>query len=406
VALAVERNEAGLAAEERHDAARARAGRARGALLPSLTIEGDYTRRGYETVREVGDDDVVIQSRNALSELAILRQPFFDMRLIPLYRAARRARDAAHLESAETKRQVGFAAATAFLNALSQEQVLAAAMRRLELATKTLSDASARFEAQIVSSNDVTRAELELASAERELTRARGEQESAYLELASVMNATIESPLVPPDDILAQAAAPPAGAAESMITEAQRRRLDLGAQRLTAEASHSTASEPMLRLLPRFDLVGQAEHTNEGGLAGRENDWFARIELTWPLFDGGQREAERAERAALADAADLEVRALERQVELEVRTALVALTSEQAANRQAEIAANVARRNAAEAAELYRQGLASALEAADANVRLFEAEVARARAGYGVAEALMGLRAALGLDAMGGEPSL
>jgi outer membrane protein TolC len=159
-----------------------------------------------------------------------------------------------------------------------------------------------------------------------------------------------------------------------------------------------------MRLVPRFDLHGELDQTNEGGLSGDETDWFGRVELTWPLFDGGQREAERAERSALADAADYEVKALERQIELEVRTALVRLSSEQASSRQAQVAAEVGRRNARETTELYRQGLASALEAADSNVRLFEAEVALARAGYGVTQAWLGLRAALGLDALGREP--
>ncbi len=403
VAFAVERNEAVLAAMERSDAARARAGRARGAFLPSLTIEGDYTRRGEETVRQVGDDEVTIERRDAFGTQAIVRQPLFDARLFPLYSAARLGRDAARFEALDIRRRIGFTAADAFLVALTQDQVVQAATRRHELAASTLADARARFSAQIVSTNDVTRAELELASAQRELELARGDQEGAYLGLESVMNAPIDPPLVPPDYMLAVAAEPPGEPAE-LVPVARRRRLDVGADRLAAEAARALAREPLMRLVPRFDLHGELDQTNEGGLSGDETDWFGRVELTWPLFDGGQREAERAERSALADAADYEVKALERQIELEVRTALVRLSSEQASSRQAQVAAEVGRRNARETTELYRQGLASALEAADSNVRLFEAEVALARAGYGVTQAWLGLRAALGLDALGREP--
>jgi outer membrane protein TolC len=327
----------------------------------------------------------------------------FDARLFPLYRAARLGRDAARFEALDIRRRVGFTAADAFLAALTQDQVLQAAVRRHELAASTLTDARARFAAQIVSSNDVTRAELELATAQRELELARGAQEGAYLGLENVMNAPIDPPLVPPDYILAAAAEPPGEPAE-LVPVARERRLDVGADRLSAEAAHALAKEPMMRLVPRFDLHGELDQTNEGGLSGDETDWFGRVELTWPLFDGGQREAERAERSALADAADYEVQLLERQIDLEVRTALVRLESEQASSRQAQVAAEVGRRNARETTELYRQGLASALEAADANVRLFEAEVALARAGYGVTQAWLGLRSALGLDALGREP--
>jgi outer membrane protein TolC len=57
-----------------------------------------------------------------------------------------------------------------------------------------------------------------------------------------------------------------------------------------------------------------------------------------------------------------------------------------------------------ETGELYRQGLASALAVSDANLRLFEAEVALARARFGLGLALLDLRAAQGLDALGKEP--
>ena len=49
--------------------------------------------------------------------------------------------------------------------------------------------------------------------------------------------------------------------------------------------------------------------------------------------------------------------------------------------------------------------LATALAVADANLRLFEAEVDLARARYGVGVAFLGLRAARGLDPLGKEPS-
>jgi outer membrane protein TolC len=210
--------------------------------------------------------------------------------------------------------------------------------------------------------------------------------------------------LIAPDYRLATAAEPP-GEPVTLIAAARERRLDVEANRLTAQAAHAAAKEPLMRLIPRFDLHGELDQTNVAGLSGDESEWFGRVELTWPLFDGGQREAERAERSALADAADYEVQSQERQIDLEVRRALVELESEQASIRQAKVAAEVGERNARESTELYRQGLASALEAADANVRLFEAEVALARAGYGVTRAWLGLRAALGLDALGQEPA-
>ncbi len=91
-------------------------------------------------------------------------------------------------------------------------------------------------------------------------------------------------------------------------------------------------------------------------------------------------------------------------MDVEVREALVSLTNQRASLKQAAVAHEVAKKNAAETTELYRQGLASALEVADANVSLFEAEVALVQERYGLGVAFLNLEAALGLDPFGKEP--
>ena len=161
-----------------------------------------------------------------------------------------------------------------------------------------------------------------------------------------------------------------------------------------------------MRYFPSLGLNGLYRATNEAGLNGHSTDWSIGLNLVWRVYDGGGRTADRAERVALADAADLDMQAIERRVEVEVRTARVALENEQAAIKQAQVAANVARQNAEQTAELYRQNLTSELAVADANVRLFEAEVALVRGRYGLAIAYLNVRAALGLDPLGKEPAL
>ena len=128
--------------------------------------------------------------------------------------------------------------------------------------------------------------------------------------------------------------------------------------------------------------------------------------MTWSVFDGLARNSEYAERKANSVLADLEVQATLRKVELDVRDAFLSLENQRASLKQATVAHEVAKKNAAETAELYRQGLGTALQVADANVRLFEAEVALVRERYGLAIAYLNLEAALGLDPFGKEPIL
>ena len=403
VRLALERNERASAAEARADAAEARVAKARAFFFPDITFTGTYTRRPYETFRTVDDERVTIQRRNAFASTSVLTLTLFDARSIPLYRQAVLERDAAALSASNDKRLLGFEAGDAFLLTLSADQVRQAAGRRLEFARKNLGDATARYEAQLASSNDVTRAELELATAEREFSRGKGEAEAAYLHLGFLLDTEAKAPLAHPEELL-RAASGLSEASEELVDRAQERRLDLAASRQRARALQAFAAEPLLRPVPSLGVTGQYRTTNEGGLANRTRDWFLGASLTWRLFDGGEWFAERRERRALAFVADLDVRAAQRRVALDVHTAAVALRSAQATVRQAEVAAEVATKNAEQTAELYRQGLASALEAADANVRLFEADVALARGRYSLALAFLDLRAALGLDPFGEEP--
>lgn len=396
IELAQTRNERALQAEARADAAGARLARARTFFFPDLDVSGTYTRRAYESVRSIGDEDVTIQSFNAMNGSATLSQTIFDARAFPLLRQARYSFEAAKLASADARRQIGYEAADAFLITLSRDRVVAAAERRRQFAEESLRDARARFEAGLVSSNDVTRSELELATAERGLAQAAGEAQAAYLELGNLLNEPVSGPLAAPDTLLASAAAT-APDAKTALEQAGGQRLDLLSLEQSTEALRQFAAEPSRRVIPRFNFVGQYRATNEGGLSGRKEDGSAALTIAWPLFDGGDRSAERAERLALVREAELGAVALGREIELEIRSAAVALESERASLRAATVAAAAASKNLQETTELYRQGLTGALEVADATTQLFAAEVEEARARYQLARAWLVFRAATGL---------
>lgn len=389
VELAVTRNERSAIADATVEQAEARVRRARSFLLPRVNVTGTFNR-------ELEDPDNTVLNTNAL-----LTQTLFNARAFPLFRQARLERDAARLSAGETKRLLAFDAATAFLATLSVEQVVRAAERRRDFAQVNLDDVRARFEAGLVSSNDVTRAELELATAVREMAQARGDVESARIELATLIHAPVTPVLTPPVDLLDAADDPPA-VDDTHVERAQQQRSDIAAQRATVEALRAFAEEPSKRFIPSFDLNAQARNFNDGPVSNRDNEGFVGVTMSWPVLDSGVRAAERAERLALLRGAELRLAADLRDVERQVRSAAVQLATEQAALQNALAATTAARKNADETSELYRQGLASALELADANQRLFEAEVAEVTARFRMAVAYLTSREAAGIEAIGG----
>ncbi len=405
VKLALERNERAKSTWEEVVAANARLAQARSFFLPSITSTSTYTRRAYETRRVVGETEVIIQRYNALSETLALSQTLFDARSLTSLAAVRARRDADVASAAESRRQLAFEVSQAFLATLGTTQVREASARRFTFAGQNLEAAKARFAAGLASVNDVTRAELEYATAEVGLTQVKGQVETSTLQLGHLLDApeAVRGPLVVPE-FLIEAASAEAADSEGLVEEALARRLDVGSLRSLASAQRSLSRLPMLGWLPSLSANGRYSLTNEASFNNRNWNWSIGATLSWSLFDGGARFGQSKEQRALARLADLDLQAATRKVDVEVREALVSLASQRASLRQATVAHEVAKKNAAETTELYRQGLASALEVADANVSLFEAEVALVQERYGLGVAFLNLEAALGLDPFGKEP--
>ena len=405
VKLALERNERALATQEDVNAANARVAQARSFFLPSITSTSSYTRRAYEVRRVVGDTEVVISRFNALAENLALNLTLFDATSMAGLSAVRSQRNSALAAAAESRRQLAFEVSQAFLSTLGTSQVQEASARRFAFAKQSLDAAKARFAAGLTSINDVTRAELEYATAEVGLTQVQGQVETSTLQLGYLLDApdAVRGRLVVPE-FLIEAASAEAANTEALVDEALARRLDVGSLRWLASAQHALAKVPMLDWLPTLSASGRYSITNEPSFNNRNWNWTAGATLSWTLFDGLARFGQRKEQKALAKLADLDLQAATRRVDVEVRQALVSLANQRASLKQASVAQEVARKNASETTELYRQGLASALQVADAIVSLFEAEVALVQERYGLGVAFLNLEAAIGLDPFGKEP--
>jgi outer membrane protein TolC len=143
--------------------------------------------------------------------------------------------------------------------------------------------------------------------------------------------------------------------------------------------------------------------TTNAATSGKWHDESLAATLTWTLYDAGVRYADKHSRDASAEIADLTLVALVRNVDSQVRGAVVTMLASQTALRASERAMEASRHSVDETAVLYKQGLAKAIELVDANDSRFIAEVNYAQAEYSLALAYIALRQALGLDPLGTE---
>jgi outer membrane protein TolC len=394
VQLALTRNERARISDLNVDVADAAVEKARTGFLPTLAFNGNDT--GTAAVA-AGQPHLVAQGS------LVINQPLLNASAYPLYAQAKALAEAQRAQNVDDKLVLAYNATSGFFSVLSASAVVDAAEREVENAQANAADTQARADAQLTSSNDVTRAKVDLAGSARELESDKGTLANAYIQLSFLLNAPVNGPLATPDATLAAATAVP-GPVDNLVKLALDRRPDVLVDKESAIAAHHFASEPLMRIIPTIGLQGTASGTSNTPPTTRQwNQETVAGTLTWTLYDAGARYADKHSRDAQATIADLNLQQLVRNVDSQVRGAVALLVAAQAEFQVAGQARDAARQNVDETAILYRQGLAKAIELVDANDSRFTAEVNYAVAQYTMAQAYLNLRQAMGLEPLGTE---
>jgi len=407
VKSALTRNERAKIADLNVTVSEANLARARTAFFPTAIVNGTFSWKPDDLVDQTSARAQGSLFKNANSTAATglaVNQPLLNASAIMLYAQSRQQLMGQVAQSQDDKRLLAFDAARAFFIALSADAVLSAANTRLTTAQANLADTQARADAKIVSTNDVTRAQIDLANAQHEVENDKGNSAVAYIGLAYTINAPIPAKLATPSALLAAGRAP-VPSQEQLLRIAIATRPDLASRRHLAFAAHDFAREPLLRLVPVIALTGSFGLSTDETITGHGfyNAESLGATLSWPLFDAGVRYADKRSRDAQATIADLTTDALIRTVNEQVLASVASLQAAQSGLDAAQRARDAAKQSADETAILYKQGLAKAIELVDANDARFLADVSYATAEYSVALAYLALRQAIGLEPIGAE---
>ncbi|MEO1482850.1 MAG: TolC family protein [Myxococcota bacterium] len=363
------------------------------ALLPNLNVSGTYVRRRDEA-SAIGEDGerVFFQRRNARQALAQLTMSVIRPDQYPRVAAASDDIEAARKDALNERLTLRFDAAGQFFLAMATRGIADAAEERIRVAQASLDEARARFSAGLEAANTVTRAELELATAKVTATESMNNAEIARLTLSFIIGVDVRGDLVDPPQ-----AGPVVSDPSALYDVARKERPDLQALRHRKDAAASRQLAPVLDWLPELNVQTFYSLTNEPGFGPNDNYNFSAT-LAWQLFDGGARIGQ--EISADADFRDvaLQIRALERQVRLDIENQLRQVRSAVALVAEAEARFEVARRNNEEVGQRLKAGLATGLEAADAAAELFNAEAELNRQRFEQRRAELALRQVIAAD--------
>jgi outer membrane protein len=393
----LEADPAAVAAGAAITSARADVMQARGAWLPTLTLNSGYANSSNERFDQSSGRLV---SENYSAQLQTGIELFDGGRRIAEGRTARARERAASAGFREQRFLTALATTETFYATAAAEELLAAARQRLERARQQLEFARTRLELGSATRSDVLRAELEAGNAELAVVEAESALRTARLQLGQRIGVAGEvqpapaalpesAPELPPAAELAARAERVAPAAEAArATYAERR---------ASRFSTVTAYSPTLRATGGYDWTSF-------DFPPQERSWSLRLQASLPVLNGLQREAA----VQRASAAERTAEARARDAALSVRVQAADAAGEiGAAERRVEIAGRavqLAREDLRVQEERYRIGAATILDLQTSQVALTEAEVAWVRARQGLGVSVARLEAVLGETVRQGAP--
>jgi len=297
-------------------------------------------------------------------------QSILDLASIQRYKAAKAMITVAELEAANASNVTVEQVARAYVLALQGEASVDAATANVELAKALVKLADSQKSAGTGTGIDVTRAKVQLANEEQRLQVARNAREGAHLELARAMGLNLAVELELNDRV--NDGSEPAPALDEALRTALEARQDLKAQQKREMAASLTMRSISAERLPSIGAAGDYGVIGNGGdnmLPTRSIGISVRV----PIFDGGRREARRAESGIVQRQERLRAEDLARQVQLEVRLAFNNLRSTRDQIATARQGLELSENELAQAQRRFEAGVANSLELTDAQTRLARA---------------------------------
>jgi outer membrane protein len=335
--LAARQSTPALAAQLRTREAEARVTQKRADLLPTIStsaLESGHTINsatfGFDFPTPEGEKPLldpngqIIGPVNTLDVRAHLTLPAVDFAARERVAGARAAVRASQASAISAGEQAASTAAMAYVRAARADAVIAARAADSTLADSLLIIANAQLQAGVGVALDVTRAKSQVAAVHSQLIGARGEQARSRLELVRVLGIPLETPVALSASLQQIAMMDAIPSEADAIGVALKERADLAAADRALEAAQQDARAIRAERLPTLSAFA------DDGAIGTTvpnmlNTYTWGVQLSLPIFDGSRRSGKLNEQHAVSAGLELQRKELQREVTVEVKSALLDL---------------------------------------------------------------------------------
>jgi outer membrane protein len=320
-------------------------------------------------------------------------QKLFDAGAIRQYQAAQTGTQAAKVQSEAVQDETTAEIARAYFSAVRAQEVVEMAEANVALSESLLRLSESQKEAGTGTGIDVTRARVQLSNDRQSLLVSQTAFTNARLSLLRKLGIDLDVQ-IDLTDRLVYTALDPISVKEALGT-AYESLPQLKAQQLRERRAEQVHSAAKLERAPA--IIGFADYGTTGLSAGDTNPTRAfGVSIQIPIFDGGARDAHRAETASALNQEHIRTTDLFRETELKIRIALDAVKSADAQVKTAEEGLALSQNELEQARRRYAAGVAGSIEVTDAQTRLQRAQDNRISAIFNHAVARVDLAAAMG----------
>lgn len=378
-------------------------------MLPHASVEGQYYRLDDTVTRStsthlsvpplfegdilVGPTETAPKEQYGVS--VSIKQAIYEGRYFPLHRAASDKVQQSRENLLDTTQNVLFNVATVFYSAVSAKALLASAQEIRDWAKKDVNVAQIKFDAGKITEDAVHRARLNVTRAERQLITTKQQLIFAKETLARFMGRD-----TPPEDVEQPAImAPHEEDLDVLLQQAYDNRHDYKAATLGIRLAEEDVKLVRSKFFPTVGAEVKQYWLNEETYTRDSQFWTAGVRLSLPLWEGGSRTAELAEKKETLAQARLTAVNLKKNIRLDVENARLAMITMTKVLENARQQVETASKNYEIVESQFSHGAATSLDLDQALTALDTAKTQLVNETFNEQIAILQLRKATGLFA-------
>jgi outer membrane protein len=298
---------------------------------------------------------------------ATAQQSVFDFSSIRKYQSSKATVAASKADADTTRNQVSDAVARAYLACLRADAKLETERANVDLSDALLKQTNRQKTAGTGLAIEVTRAQVQLANDRQSLIVAEDDRRKAVLQLLRAMGLNLDARIEFTDKLAYKPI--DVGPIEAALDKAHAERAELKAQAKREEIARLNYGSVKAERLPSINAFGNYGSIGEGIIGAAPTRTYG-IQMKVPVFDGGRRDARRAESLSELRQEQIRTRDVKQQVDLDVRLALDSIHSAASQVETAREGLGLAENELAQARRRYEGGVANSIEVTDAQTRL------------------------------------